>query len=539
MVRNPFARRMTRAATVLFMSGAGQGLAQAIDSTDAAVVLRSKDGTVEVAGKLVEFADDTYLIETTAMGLLRVSVSDVDCTGAACPAIKVWEPRFGIHGSRTIGTALIPNLLRGYAQAIGAGFELIESGDPDIRTARLTNPDGTLRVEVDLQSKGSGTAFPALADGTAAIGVADRRLDDGDLDPLAAGGVPDLRDTPQETVLGVDGLVVVVHKDNPVRNLSTLDLARIYSGEITNWQELGGGDVPITVHGWDRNSDSRRIFLDTIVIPNGRQEKADVVVNNSYSGLVDAVRADRGGIGYVGRSFATDIKHVEIREDCGLLSPPSDFRMKMEGYALSYRLYAYTRPDEIHPEARAFLDWVLTDAAQPVIADTGFVDRSLERMRLEDMGMALIHTAAVEPDFDGEQYSQMMRELRQADRLSVSFRFRFASDQLDDESARALEALALRIEAGEFDGHEVLLVGFADAIGARSRNTNLAQRRAEAVREILASSLKPQTLESLKLIPLSFGELLPLSCNDSDLGRERNRRVEVWIRLPGTRSNLR
>ena len=122
---------------------------------------------------------------------------------------------------------------------------------------------------------------------------------------------------------------------------------------------------------------------------------------------------------------------------------------------------------------------------------------------------------------------------------SVSFRFNTGSSVLDVESIRNIEELAARMEGGEFDGLEVLLVGFADSIGERTRNTALAQARAESVRAILAASLKPETSERLVLEPQSYGELLPLSCNDGETGRARNRRVEVWLRLPDSRSNLR
>ena len=160
-------------------------------------------------------------------------------------------------------------------------------------------------------------------------------------------------------------------------------------------------------------------------------------------------------------------------------------------------------------------------------------------MRLEDMGMMLIHTAAVEPDFDGNQYSSMMSELRNADRLSISFRFQTGSSILDVESVRNLRELAGRMENGEFTGLEVMLVGFADSIGDRFRNTQLAERRALAVRDILARELSPATEQQLRLTPLSYGELLPLSCNTSDVGRARNRRVEVWLRVPDSRIALR
>ncbi|MEO0914422.1 MAG: phosphate ABC transporter substrate-binding/OmpA family protein, partial [Pseudomonadota bacterium] len=329
---------------------------------------------------------------------------------------------------------------------------------------------------------------------------------------------------------------LITHPDNPVRNLTTTQIAQIWSGELTNWLQLGGGDYPISVNTYGEGSGDRSILLDRIVIPEGRDETASVTRHGPYQDLVDAVMADRGGIGYVGRWLAltNDVNLLSIREQCGLLSPPTDFRMKIEGYSLSRRLYAYTRPGDIHPEAAAFLEWVRTPAAQAYIDEAGFIDRDLERMRLEDMGMMLIHTAAVEPDFSGAQYSNMMRELRNADRLSLSFRFQTGSSNLDVESLRTVQDLADRMVAGEFDGLEVMLVGFADSVGDAGQNTALAQRRADAVRSILADSVPPEVVRRLQLSPLSYGELLPLSCNDSDIGRERNRRVEVWLRVPGS-----
>ncbi|MFQ6551122.1 substrate-binding domain-containing protein [Aestuariibius insulae] len=507
----------------------------------AQVVLKSEDGAVSVSGNLLNYDGEFYLLDNKELGTLRIQANAVVCTGLVCPVNNNTGPEFGIYGSRTVGTTLIPNLLRGYAKSVDATFEMTPTEDPAERIVRLTNSDGSLRAEIDLQTRGSGSAFPALADGVAAIGVADRRMKDSDVEKIAPAGIPDLRDTANETVLGVDGIVMITHPDNPVRNLSALDVARIWSGEVTNWLEFGGGDYPITVNSFSESSGDRAVMMDALVRPNGRDETARVTRWSAYQDMVDAVIADRGGIGFVGRWLArtNDVNLLDIREECGLLSPPTDFRMKIEGYALSRRLYAYTTPGRVHPEAQAFLDWTLTKEAQQYIKESNFIDRELERMRLEDMGMMLVHTAAVEPDFDGQQYSDMMQQLRGADRLSVSFRFNTGSSILDVESVRNIEELAERMEAGEFDGLEVLLVGFADSIGDRTRNTALAQARADAVREILARSLNPDTRRRLGLLPLSYGELLPLSCNDGDVGRARNRRVEVWLRLPNSRSNLR
>ncbi len=531
-------KAFTKAITVaagLFAIATSPTLAQ----QSAPIQLESVDGSMSISGQLLSFENNTYIVETEDIGTLRIKASSVICTGILCPERQEYGPEFGIYGSRTVGTTLIPNLLRGYAASVGATYEIVATEDAAERIVRLTNADGTLRAEIDLQTRGSGSAFPALAEGLAAIGVADRRMKDSDVEKLAVAGIPDLRDTPDETVLGVDGIVMIAHPDNPVRNLTSLEIAQIWSGEITNWLQLGGGNVPITVNSFGEGSGDRAVMMDALVRPNGRDETAQVVRWSAYQDMVDAVMADRGGIGFVGRWLArtNDVNLLAIREVCGLLSPPTDFRMKIEGYALSRRLYAYTTPGIIHPEAQAFLDWTLTSDAQSYIKESNFVDRELERMRLEDMGMMLVHTAAVEPDFDGAQYSDMMQQLRGADRLSTSFRFNTGSSVLDVESIRNIQELAERMEAGEFEGLEVLLVGFADSVGERTRNTALAQNRADAVSRVLAQSLSVANAQNLR--PISYGELLPLSCNDSEVGRERNRRVEVWLRLPNSRNTLR
>lgn len=528
------------AGAILSTLGALTG-SSAVAQQTLPVQLEARDGSMSVTGNLIGIEDGIYIIDTADLGRLRIKADNVNCIGAVCPDRSDFGPEFGIYGSRTVGTTLIPNLLQGYAKSVGASYEMALTDDAAERIVRLINNDGTVRAEIDLQTRGSGSAFPALADGVAAIGVADRRMKDSDVEKIASAGIPDLRDTANETVLGVDGIVMITHPNNPVRNLSALDIARIWSGEVTNWIEFGGGDYPITVNSFSESSGDRAVMMDALVRPNNRDETAEVTRWSAYQDMVNAVKADRGGIGFVGRWLArtNDVNLLDIREECGLLSPPTDFRMKIEGYALSRRLYAYTTPGQIHPEAQAFLDWTLTNEAQAYIKESNFVDRELERMRLEDMGMMLVHTAAVEPDFDGAQYSNMMQELRGADRLSVSFRFNTGSSVLDVESIRNVRELADRMEDGEFDGLEVLLVGFADSIGERTRNTALAQARADAVRDILTETLAPGTGERLGLLPLSYGELLPLSCNDGDVGRARNRRVEVWLRLPDSRSNLR
>jgi phosphate transport system substrate-binding protein len=544
---------------------------------DKTVILTSRDQTISIEGEYITFENGFYVVDTGRMGIMRVDAKLANCAGAPCmlaleaaasaassaaepstaeaaapetaaenpvetasvmataaeaPAAEIPEVTFGIHGSRTVGTTLIPTLLRGYAEHVGATAEIVATDDPAVRSVRLTNADGSIRAVIDLQTKGSGSAISGLIDGAADIGVTDRPMNSGDIEKLTAAGLPDLRDTANELVLGVDGIVLILNQANPVKDLSADEVSRIFAGEITNWSALGGGDVPIIIHSFQEGSGDREVLLNGLVRPFGREETAAVQRWEAYQDMVDAVMAQPGAIGYVGRWLArsNNVKTMPIREVCGLVSEPSDFRMKIEGYSLSRRLYAFKLPGDIDPEARAFLDWTQTREAQPYIKEANFIDRELERMGLADIASARIEVASAEPDFDRNQHRSMMSELGGAERLSLSFRFKFGSSKLDSESVKTVEQLGRLIEAGDFKGQEILLVGFADAIGGSGKNTTLAKARAEEVRSILADFLPREVATETALVTLSFGELMPLSCNDDEVGRERNRRVEVWLR---------
>jgi phosphate transport system substrate-binding protein len=511
-------------------------------------VLTSTDGAVKLSGTLQGVENNFYVIET-AEGVYRVHIKAYSCTGNCPEGIVAAAPvdaatastevastatevsgdtaRFAIHGSRTIGTNLVPNLLKGYAASIGATFEIVERA-PAEKTITLTK-DGQLIAEIDLQTKGSGSAFPALGDGLAELGMADRRMNDKDLEALAKGGIGDLRETENEIVLGLDGIVTVVNPANPLSEISFEDLSRIYSGEVTNWSQINGQDLPITLHSWPDGSGDRSIFLSRAVEPFGKTESEAAVEHKEYAEIPAAVLADPGAIGYVGRSFVGDqVKVLPIREACGLVSPPTNFRMKTEGYALSRRIYLYKRPGELSAFAQALVDFAFTPEGQKIIVETGFVDRLLESQRLADMSVEIEH-AKGEPDFNATAFDDMTATMSQAERLSIAFRFAFGKSALDPLSERKLAAFAAELAAGSYAGREIVVAGFADSVGKFSDNKRLAQKRADLVASLLKDALG-DAAKDVKISPVSYGELLPYLCEEDDFGRDANRRVEIWVR---------
>ena len=106
-------------------------------------------------------------------------------------------------------------------------------------------------------------------------------------------------------------------------------------------------------------------------------------------------------------------------------------------------------------------------------------------------------------------------------RLSLNFRFNYANKDLDNKGKRDLQRLVSFVEQNP--EKKIVLMGFSDSIGEKAKNQLLSLRRAKVVeQELNARGITVYAVEGL-------GELLPVANNDSELGRERNRRVEVWV----------
>jgi phosphate transport system substrate-binding protein len=132
-----------------------------------------------------------------------------------------------------------------------------------------------------------------------------------------------------------------------------------------------------------------------------------------------------------------------------------------------------------------------------------------------------------------ETLKQLANVMRDAERLSLTFRFEDGSSTLDANSRDNLTMLARMLATNAFRGEEVILVGFSDGSGNAEANLQLSESRAMAVLQSLtekATDLPPdQPLPGV----MAFGEALPMACDTTAAGRRANRRVEVWLRPKG------
>ena len=492
------------------------------------VTLRSSDGSVTISGPLIRFDGTVYIIRRGANSELNLPASEFSCISGSCP-----DPRaFGIHGSNTIGAELMPRLIEAYAESLGAGVRIANGAVPDVAEIKVFRGDGNNLATVDLQAHGSGTATSGLTSRKALIGMAPRALNAGELEQLAQQGFGDMRSAEHEHVVGLDGIVVIVSPRNPATKLSLLQLQGIFSGAISDWSQVGGAAGKINVYARDSKSGTFDTFKTLVLDPGNQKLTESARRLESSNELSDLVANDPSGIGFIGFAYVRSAKAVSLVNECGMSFVANTFGVKTEEYPLSRRLFLYSGKLPAGSFAAGFLDFAMSRYAQDIVKDSGFIDQALEAQRDKQSDrMAGLPSARTLKGDIREPSIQLVRDTQETIRLSATMRFRFNSIQLDNKALNDVDILAefLRFLVETKSAKKLVLVGFTDSVGALDKNIAISLVRANAVRQALLGKLRdPQYAKLLDV--RGYGPALPVACNDSEFGRDKNRRVEVWLR---------
>ena len=128
------------------------------------------------------------------------------------------------------------------------------------------------KITVTIAAHGSGTGFTAIGQGSAELAASSRPIKDSESASLSSLGNMKSRDA--EQVIAIDGLAIVLHPSNPIDALSTLQLAQIFSGEVSDWSQLGGRPGAINLYARDDNSGTFDTFKELVLGANGKQLSA-------------------------------------------------------------------------------------------------------------------------------------------------------------------------------------------------------------------------------------------------------------------------
>ena len=415
---------------------------------------------------------------------------------------------FRMHGSNTIGEALAPALVNAFVRQQNGQMAEVRSEKP-LEKLIIFRADAQAPLQgIELHAHGSGTAYTGLKDAKADIGMSSRPIKDAENDALTP-LYGDMRSMGAEHVVGLDGLAIIVHPANKIDKLTVEQVANIFSGRLTNWKELGGADMPMALHARDDKSGTWDSFKAMVLERHKATLGAGALRYESSNALSDAVASTPGGIGFIGLPYVRQSRAVPVADTAAATAfLPSFFTVSTEDYPLSRRLFLYAPMQRLSAQAKEFMEFVQSDVGQEVVRQSGFVPQLIAAESVNAPGNA------------PKEYVQLTRT---AQRLSFTFRFRSGSDELDSKATRDMARLLSYL--ARHPGKSVHLLGFADAVGVPQKNVQLSKNRADSVARVLNSSgVLPQQV-------LGMGGALPVASNDDDLGRNRNRRVEVWVGL--------
>ncbi|UOA25470.1 phosphate ABC transporter substrate-binding/OmpA family protein [Pseudosulfitobacter sp. DSM 107133] len=494
------------------------------------VTLTSRDGGVELSGTLLGFDGEFYRLETE-YGELTVDSSGVLCEGPACPNLQDFVANLAVSGSTTMGAVLMPALVEGFAQR--AGYEATREPVDDNRFSYLlTNTEtGKLAARFNFRVTTTDEGFADLLANEADIVMALREIRPGERQRAREAGMGDMTGLHRSRVLALDAVVPVVAPGNPVRSISPSNLAQVFAGQVTNWQDLGGVDAPISLHLPQAGTGLAQAVADQVMQPV-RLEFADSVVRHPIgTELANAVMDDPFAIGIASYAEVGNTVPLVLTGGCGFSLEAERRTIKTEDYPLTAPMFLYLPARRLPKIAREFLAFTRGPTAQVVIRRAGFVDQSPEEVPIDMQGNRFANAISIAgPEVSLEELQRMVRTLDGMARLTTSFRFEAGSIRLDAQSRSNVQQLARSMEVGTYDARRILFVGFSDGEGPAAANRNIALRRADAVRRAIMEAAQSEDTKRVTLDVDAFGEALPMACDDSGWGRQANRRVEVWVR---------
>ncbi len=225
-------------------------------------------------------------------------------------------------------------------------------------------------VQIAVTGGGSGTGIAALINGQTDLCASSREINDKEKKDAEAKGIH-----PTEFAVARDGIAVVVNPKNPISELTKEQVKKIYTGALTNWNQVGGPDAPIMVLSRESSSGTYVFFQEHVL------DKADygprVRLMPATSAIIQETAANASAIGYVGLGYAAEagdkVKMLKIkaRDDAPAVMP-SEETVKAGAYPIARALYLYAQgqPTGVCKE---FLDFCLSPEGETIVRENGYV----------------------------------------------------------------------------------------------------------------------------------------------------------------------
>lgn len=216
-------------------------------------------------------------------------------------------------------------------------------------------------INISVRGGGSGVGVAALQNGTVDIANSSRPMKSKEIAACKSKGI-----NPSAYAVANDGIAMVVHPNNTVKNLSVAQIRDIYTGKIKNWNKVGGPNLPIVVISRDVASGTYEVFNEKALKGGKVDGTAQMLASNNA--VVTTVASTPGAIGYAGLGYVN--KDVKVIQVAGVT--PTEATIKNASYPLSRKLYMFTS-GKAKGEIGKFIAFIQSAEGQEIVKKQGFI----------------------------------------------------------------------------------------------------------------------------------------------------------------------
>lgn len=436
------------------------------------------------------------------------------------PSPKIAPPAaerilFTLSGSQILGEKLVPELVRAFLSDEGLATGVAIRRHKDGRTLSVAGkaPNGNEEISVRVVRSSTSDGWKDLADDAAQVAMAFRKI--GPEEAALFGKRVNITAPDSEHVIGVSGIAAVVAAASPVSKISLDDLRKLIVGSLADRKAVGFPQGKMTIYAPPPSSGSWQLFARRVL--EGASGSASVARLENGEEISARIESDAHSLGIVDFPHIGACKALALYEKGTNPLAPTFASLESEAYLLSTRLYLYTKGSGRNPDVDAFIQFVLSDRGQQQVQKEGFVGAATKAAEAAE---SLIQPATEIPLNAPSGYRDLVKE---GNRVAFDVRFRTGSADLDNKALVDIRRLAKLMEGKGEKGEAVLLIGFTDSVGDRAYNLRLSVERAASVGEALRVLGIPVAATA------GEGDQMPVASNETPEGREKNRRVELWI----------